>query len=51
MVYKKKYNEKGTKNKKNRVTINSIVPTSYKYSLVPLQLVVHRVNEGIESMF
>jgi len=35
---------------KIRVTLNSIVPISYKCSLVPLQIVVSRVNEGIESM-
>jgi len=31
-------------------TLNSIVPASYKCSLVPLQIVVLRMNEGIESI-
>jgi hypothetical protein len=41
LVYEKKNemnDEKGTKLWNIRVTSNSIVPKSYKYSLVPLQL-------------
>lgn len=49
MVYQKKKEWKRGKQWKIRVTLNSIVPTCYKCSLVPLQI-VSRVNEGIESI-
>jgi hypothetical protein len=49
LMYEKKNemnDEKGTKLWNMRVTSNSIVPKSYKYSLVPLHwLLFHKVND------